>query len=242
VSTVSVGGERFERTVVCTPWLAPGLDLAAFLRDRVVEQLEPGDLLVVTEKVVVVTTGRGVPAATVRPGRLARFVAAHVRPVGNSRGLSIPEKVQLVIDIVGWWRVLAAVAAGVMTRPLGIHGAFYVVGGYVARSMDGMRPPYHDMLLPPLSPPIAYAIAEQLTTELGHPVAIADMNDRGGSVRAVAGSVMSKRLLTEVMADNPLGQRDQSTPIGIVRRGALGSRPAVQAPESASVRARRDTN
>jgi len=168
----------------------------------------------------VVTTGRGVPAATVRPGRLARFVAAHVRPVGNSRGLSIPEKAQLVIDTAGWWRVAAAVAAGAVTRPLGIHGAFYVVAGYVARSMDGMRPPYGDMLLPPLSPPIAHAIAEQLTTELGHPVAIADMNDRGGSVRAVAGSIMSKRLLAEVMADNPLGQRDQSTPIAIVRRAA----------------------
>jgi F420-0:gamma-glutamyl ligase len=214
---VWVGGQRFERTVVCTPWLAPGLDLAGFLRASVVERLQPGDLVVVTEKVVVVTTGRGVPAVTVRPGRLARFVAGHVRPVGNSRGLSIPEKAQLVIDMVGRWRVLAAVAAAAVTRPLGIHGAFYVVAGYVGRSMDGMRPPYHDVLLPPLAPRVAQGIAEQLTTELGHPVAIVDMNDRGGSVRAVAGSVMSKRLLTEVLADNPLGQRDQSTPLAIVR-------------------------
>jgi F420-0:gamma-glutamyl ligase len=70
---VWVGGQRFERTVVCTPWLAPGLDLAGFLRASVVERLQPGDLVVVTEKVVVVTTGRGVPAVTVRPGRLARL-------------------------------------------------------------------------------------------------------------------------------------------------------------------------
>ena len=220
MSTVPVAGERFERTVVCTPWLAPGLDLAGFLRAGVAERLEPGDLLVVTEKVVVVTTGRGVPAATVRPGGLAHFVAGHVRPVGNSRGLSIPEKAQLVIDTVGRWRVLAAIGAAAVTRPLGLRGAFYVVAGYVARSMDGMRPPYHDVLLPPLAPRVAQGIAEQLTTQLGHPVAIVDMNDRGGSVRAVAGSVMSKRLLTQVLTDNPLGQRDQSTPIAIVRRAA----------------------
>ena len=93
-----------------------------------------------------------------------------------------------------------------------------MVAGYVARSMDGMRPPYGDMFLPPLAPPIARSIAEQLTTELGHPVAIVDMNDRGGSVRAVAGSVMSRKVLAEVMADNPLGQREQATPIAIVRR------------------------
>jgi F420-0:gamma-glutamyl ligase len=223
-STVSVGGERFERIVVCTPWLAPRHDLAAFLRDCVAERLGPGDLLVVTEKVVVVTTGRGVPADTVRPGRLARFVAAHVRPVGNSRGLSIPEKAQLVIDTAGWWRVAAAVAAGALTRPLGIHGAFYVVAGYVARSMDGMRPPYGDTLLPPLSPRTARAIAEHLTTVLGHPVAIVDINDRGGSVRAVAGSSMSRQRLTEVLRDNPLGQRGQSTPIAIVRRATTSDR------------------
>jgi F420-0:gamma-glutamyl ligase len=219
---VLVGGDWFERTVVCTPWVVPGLDLAAFLRDNVAARVEPGDLLVVTEKVVVVATGRGVPAATVRPGYLARFVAAHVRPVGNSRGLSIPEKVQLVIDTAGWWRVLAAVGAAAVTRPLGVHGAFYAVAGYVARSMDGMRPPYGDVLLPPLSPPVARAIAHRLATELGHPAAIADINDRGGCVRAVARSDMSKRLLTEVLADNPLGQRGQSTPIAIVRRAARG--------------------
>jgi F420-0:gamma-glutamyl ligase len=198
--------------------MTPGLDLAGTVREVLGGRLEPGDLVAITEKLVVVTTGRGVPAALVRPGRLARFLAAHVRPVGNSRGLSIPEKAQLVVDSVGRWRVLAAVAASAATRPLGIHGAFYVVAGYVARSTDGMRPPYEDVLLPPLSPRVARSIAEQLTTELGSPVAIVDMNDRGGSVRAVAGSVMSRRLLAEVLADNPLGQRGQATPIAIVRR------------------------
>ena len=219
VSTMSLGGQRFERIVVCTPWLDPGVDLAAFLRASVGDRLESGDLVAVSEKVAVVATGRGIPAAVVRPGRLARLVAAHVRPVGNSRGLSIPEKAQLVIDSVGWWRVAAAVAAGAVTRPLGIHGAFYVVAGYVARSIDGMRPPYHDVLLPPLTPTEGRAIAEQLTAELGHPVAIVDINDRGGSVRAVAGSAMSPRLLAGALCDNPLGQRDQSTPIVVVRRG-----------------------
>jgi hypothetical protein len=49
-------------------------------------------------------------------------------------------------------------------------------------------------------------------------VAIVDINDRGGSVRAVAGPAMSKRRLAAVLADNPLGQRDQGTPIVVVHR------------------------
>lgn len=217
---ILVGSQRVDRIIVCTPWLTPGSDLAELLRSTVSSWLEPGDLVAVSEKAVVVATGRAVPAEGVRAGRLARFVAQQVRPTGNSRGLSIPEKAQLVIDMVGRWRILLAIAAGAVTRPIGLHGAFYLVAGYMARSMDGMRPPYDDVLLPPLSPWIARMVAEQLTTELGHPVAIVDINDRGGSVRAVAGSMMSKPLLTAVLADNPMGQRDQSTPIVVVRQGA----------------------
>jgi hypothetical protein len=125
---------------------------------------------------------------------------------------------QLVIDMVGPWRVILAGAVAAATRPLGLHGPFFVVAGYIARSMDGMRPPYGDVLLPPLSPRTARSIAEQLATEIGHPVAIVDINDRGGSVRTVAGSAISKRRLAAVLADNPLGQRDQGTPIVVVHR------------------------
>jgi F420-0:gamma-glutamyl ligase len=218
VSSVTVGGARYDRTVVCTPWLTVGVDLAELVRNTVGERLQPGDVVAITEKVVVVTTGRGVPASTVRPGRLATFAARHIRPIGDSRGLSIPEKMQLVIDMVGPWRVILAGAVAAATRPLGIRGPFFVVAGYIARSMDGMRPPYGDVLLPPLPPRTAHSIAGQLATEIGHPVAIVDINDRGGSVRAVAGSAMSKRRLAAVLADNPMGQRDQGTPIVVVHR------------------------
>jgi F420-0:gamma-glutamyl ligase len=223
-SSVTVGGVRYDRTVVCTPWLTVGVDLAELLRNAVCERLQPGDVVAITEKVVVVTTGRGIPASTVRPGRLATFAARHIRPIGDSRGLSIPEKMQLVIDMVGPWRVILAGAVAAATRPLGIRGPFFVLAGYIARSMDGMRPPYGDVLLPPLPPRTAQSIAGQLATEIGHPVAIVDINDRGGSVRAVAGSAMSRRRLAAVLADNPLGQRKQGTPIVVVRSGSQDER------------------
>ena len=218
VSSVTVGDERFDRTVVCTPWMTAGVDLAELLREMVVERLQPGDLVAITEKVVVVTTGRGIPASMVQPGRLATFAARHIRPIGDSRGLSIPEKMQLVIDMAGRWRGILAAAVAAAARPLGIHGPFYIVAGYVARSMDGMRPPYGDVLLPPLPPRTARSIAEQLTAEIGHPVAIVDINDRGGSVRAVARTGMPTQLLAAVLADNPMGQRDRATPIVVVHR------------------------
>lgn len=102
-----VGRRTYERTLVCTPWLAPGTDLGVVLRELVAPHLRPGDVVAISEKVVVVATGRAIPVSSVTPTRLARMVAHQVRPVGDSRGLSIPEKVQYVIDRIGraaWWR------------------------------------------------------------------------------------------------------------------------------------------
>jgi hypothetical protein len=58
--------------------------------------------------------------------------------------------------------------------------------------------------------------------ELGVPVAIVDMNDRGGSIRAVSGGGPSPRLLKWLLYDNPLSQREASTPFGLIRPLAGG--------------------
>lgn len=214
---IEVDGRRYDRIVVCTEWIGPDDDLEALLTAEVGPLLLDGDLVAVSEKAVVVATGRAVPAHRVRVGRLAAAVAARVQPVGDSRGLSVPEKVQLLIDLRGTGRVLLAAAASAVTRPLGVRGAFYVVAGATARGIDGMRPPYLDTLLPPLTRRQATAEARRLAAAVGGPVAIVDINDRGGSVRAVAGTEVRPRRLARILADNPLGQRTQATPIVIVR-------------------------
>jgi hypothetical protein len=91
--------------------------------------------------------------------------------------------------------------------------------------MDGMRPPFEGTLIPPLAPRVAHRIARSLADRLGAPVAIVDMNDRGGSIRTLSRPVMTRRRLRRILADNPLGQRDERTPIGIVRRISATSLP-----------------
>jgi hypothetical protein len=87
-----------------------------------------------------------------------------------------------------------AVLAAAVTRPLGIHGAFYVVAGRTARAIDGMRPPWEDLLLLQLHPPQGLEIARRPARRVGIPVAIVDMNDRASSVRAVSHHKVSRRL------------------------------------------------
>ena len=48
-------------------------------------------------------------------------------------------------------------------------------------------------------------------------VVIADCNDLGGNLIGQSGGV-DLTLLQKVMADNPLGQGDDQTPAGIIRR------------------------
>lgn len=83
--------------------------------------------------------------------------------------------------------------------------------------MDGLRPPFEDLLLPSLTPRVARALVCDLAGAVGVPVAVVDMNDRGGSIRAVSPGGVPPRRLRRVLADNPLGQRDTRTPIGLVR-------------------------
>lgn len=217
LTTVSIGSQRFQRAVIRTPWVQPGCALPQFLTTWAAPFAQEDDLVVVTEKVVVVALERAVAAGDVTPGRLALLLAERVKPVGDSRGLSIPVKMQYVIDHVGRARVLAATLAAALTRPLRLRGAFYVVAGDLARSLDGMRPPYHGLLLPPLDPEEAASVARHLAQAVGRQVAIVDVNDRGGSIRAVSGGPISARLLLRILHDNPLGQRDQSTPVAVVR-------------------------
>ncbi len=226
---VNVDGVTYARAVVRTQWIQLGDDLGGILASKLKPILRRGDLAIISEKAVTIAEGLTVPATEVPASPLACRLASLVRPTDGSRGLSIPEKMEYVLQDVGHPRILLATATAALTRPLGLRGAFYIVAGRVARAMDGMRPPFEDTLIPPLAPRAARRIADALAGRLGWPVAIVDMNDRGGSIRTLSEPVMTRRRLRRVLADNPLGQRDERTPIGIVRpvsRASLSPPPS----------------
>jgi hypothetical protein len=237
-SSVAVDGRRYQRATVQTPWLGSADDLVATMRAALDGVAQGGDTLLLTEKVAVLLTGRAVPAATVHPGRLARWLAGRVQPVGHSRGLSIPEKMQYVLDHAGRARIALAAASTALTRPFGLRGTFFRIAGSLARDLDGMRPPYLGLLLPPLPLAEARRLAEALADELGTGVAVVDINDRGGSVRAASHDALEAELLFAVLRDNPLGQAHTSTPIGLVRPDLTASLPSTPGKTSSSAQER----
>ena len=213
-----VDGVRYARGVVATPWLRPEEDLGVAVKSAVANYLREGDTVAVSEKVCILLGGHAVPVESVPPGRLARLLAGHVQYRGESLGLARAGKMQYILDSVGPARVLAAAAVGALTRPLGLRGMFYRIAGPLARDVDGLAPPYEDLVMPPLPPAEATAVAQQLQGVVGVGVAITDINDRGGRVRAVSARSLPADTLYAVLRDNPLGQLGRSTPIVIVRR------------------------
>lgn len=49
-------------------------------------------------------------------------------------------------------------------------------------------------------------------------VAIVDINDLGGNVLGNTSKVFSDDLIIKLLKDNPLGQSNEQTPLGIIRK------------------------
>jgi F420-0:gamma-glutamyl ligase len=215
-TTVNAFGAAYRRLPLHTRWLEATDDLTLALKEQL-RRAQPGDTVAVSEKVAVLLTGRTVDISTMHPGRLARFLAAHVHPRTDSKGLAVPEKMEYVVRTVGYRRVMAAALSTAVTRPFGMHGTFYRMAGSVARDVDGGRPPYEHVLFPPLDENVAQRLCADLERALDIGVSIVDLNDYGGSIRAVSPRSLSAATLATVLGDNPMGQRLTSTPFVLIR-------------------------
>jgi len=213
---VSVGGVKYLRLPLHTRWLDETDDLALALKEHL-KLARPGDTVGISEKVAILLTGRTVDIDTVQPGRLARFLSSHVKPRTDSKGLAVPEKMEYVIRTVGLRRIITAAIGSAITRPFGMHGTFYRLAGSVARDVDGGRPPYENVLFPPFDTEDAQQICADLERAVDIGVSIVDLNDYGGSIRAVSPRSLSQETLLAVLSDNPLRQRLTSTPFVLVR-------------------------
>ena len=224
-TTVIVEGRTFERTPVRTRVLMPGDDIAAAIRDHAGAQLRPGDTVVVSETAIAIMQGLARDWRTIHPGRLALWMAARVQETTWGTGLRSPYAMQFAIELTGVPRILLAGIAHVIGRALGQKGWFYLVAGLDARMMDaehtmGIAEFYEFCIPAPHDPP---GTVRALKAALGVDVAICDINDISPAW-CVATTLPAdrKRLLERSFDDNPLGQDDEQTPLGIWREVAAG--------------------
>lgn len=239
---IEVSGRSYDRFALRTPVITERDDLDTLLSQAVAPQLEKEDLVFMSEKMVACTQGRAIPLAVIVPGRLAQLLSHFVTKTPRGIGLGMPETMQMAIEECGVLRILLAAAAGMIGKLLGQKGWFYYVAGRKAAAIDGpcdyTLPPYNHYVV--LGPEDPQRTAAHCALLLGHPVAIVDINDYGAEILGVWPESIDRRMLAEILSDNPLGQSDQCTPIGILRRvpepiiqtlsGDAESQPALTSP------------
>ena len=218
---IAANGARWLRAPRRTGLVHPGDDLGLVVREALGDLARPGDIVVVTERVVAISQGRSFPRQEIRPRRLAHVLTRFVRKTPLGIGLGVPQTMELALREAGTPRVLLGAAAAAVTRPLGFRGTFYRITGPRVAAIDGPTPgtipPYCDHVK--LGPADPQGVANRLQAHLpaGVEVAVVDANDLGVQVLGRTPGV-DPDSLRQCLADNPKGQGAEQTPIVLVRR------------------------
>lgn len=219
---IEARGKRWARYPIATPLIVPGVLYQEWYA-RALEQsglrLAPEDIVFAGEKAIAIAEGRAWATSSIHPTRVARFLARFVMRNPAGIGISIPETMQLALDEVGNTRIIFAAIASAGTKLLGIKGIFYRIAGRRVAMIDGpvdyAIPPYNEYCS--LGPKDPDAAARGLAAALGVRVAVVDANDLGVAIVGRSDTTLDAALLEEILRDNPLGQGDEQTPLGVIR-------------------------
>ncbi len=221
MTTVTVAGTAWERIPVQTHLIHIKEPLPPVFERYVRPQLREGDWLAVSEKFVTISQGRVIHHSVVRPGLLAKLLVKGVTKHADDVGYSDPRKMQVAIMQAGWFRMFFAMIVGGITRVFGRRGDFYRLAGHRISEIDGFNPetvkPFDEFAM--LGPADPARAAQEIAASVGAPVAIVDANNINVEVLGTSNDMrVDRATVREVLLDNPLGQKDERTPIVIVRQ------------------------
>lgn len=219
---IEVDGIKYRRLPIVTHLITDKDDICDVAEQYGKPVLsEPDDVLFISEKCVACTQRRAIPMEDIHPRKLAVKLSKYVTKTPHGIGLGMPETMEMALRESGTIRILFAAVVSVIGKKI-FHkkGWFYHVAGYRARSIDGpchnTIPPYnHYVVLGPLKPD---KVAREIRDRIGYDVAIVDINDLEGQILGVSDKRLSKSLYARILKDNPLGQDDQQTPMGVIRK------------------------
>jgi F420-0:gamma-glutamyl ligase len=199
-----------------------GEDVAAVVAQAVAGTAAPDDVVCVSETAVAIAQGRAIAAETIRPSRLAYLLS---RRAGALATINQPESLQLVIDQVGPWRVVAAAAAHVLGRAAGRRGVFYALLGEAIATIDGYTgtmPPFERTIV--LGPADPDGVARAIAARCGAHAAVVDANDLGIAKVLGASANVARDAVARALRGNPHGNGDEQTPVVVLKwRGSTAS-------------------
>ena len=218
-------GVKYARFPVETPIVNIGDDLDKFVDEFAKPYLQDGDFLCISSKIISITKNFVVHRSQVTISPLARLIVKFVKKWPNDYGYSLPEKMQVAINIVGYPRMIVALIGGTFMKLIGRPGYFYRIAGHNINAIDGFIPtamkPFNEYaFLPPTN---ADTVANQLQERLSVPVAIVDGNNIDNNIIAYSAKLKEMFTVSDLMMilkGNPQGQDDDGniTPMLIIRK------------------------
>lgn len=186
----------------------------------VMDYLEEGDLIFISEKIIAITQGRAFKVSEIKVSRLAKFLVRFVQKTDYGIGIGAPATMELCLRDCGRIKVLfAAVIAGIC-KLFGKRGVFYNILGMKARAIDGPCeyhvPPYNEYAK--MAPENPDGAAADLKAHTGHEVFIVDANDVGCHVLGRSSKDIPDKFCEQLYRDNPHTQSAAKTPISIIRK------------------------
>jgi len=220
---IEVNGIKYARYPIKTKLITPeDYDISKIVEEYTLKYIQSGDIVFISEKAVAITQGRSYPINKVKTSFLARFLSKFVMKTPIGIGLGSGETMQLAIEEVGVFRILLASLIGAIGKLFGVKGLFYIVAGHKARSIDGAVPyaipPYNTHISkgPLNADDVTKKVLEKLALSGVGGVTIVDANDFGVNILGRTSGI-DKKLIAKIIKDNPLGQSDEQTPVGIIR-------------------------
>jgi len=181
--------------------------------------LKENDIITISESAVASAQGRAIPIKDIKVSFLAKILWRFVRKVPYGTGLRNPYSMECAIKECGKIRIFIAAIFSGITKLLGRRGDFYRIAGKQAAMIDapytsGIKEYYECVIMGPKEPD---KVAKKISKHFSLPVAIVDVNDIGGSWVVGASNNVNKKLIEQILKDNPGGQGDEMTPIVIIR-------------------------
>jgi hypothetical protein len=143
----------------------------------------------------------------------------HGEPFQLLAPLANPLAMQALIEEVGTYTVLKAAIYGAWGRLTGKRGQFYAHATPQAALIDDMpasMAPYDYYII--MGPSDSDKVAKRIADKIGADVVIVDANDLTGAwVVGASSEQIDRKLVEDVLMDNPSGNQDQQRPIIIIR-------------------------
>lgn len=220
--TVKVNGRVYERYGIKTHFIEVNEDYIALIRQYVIPFIENGDILSISEKVISICQGNIKKMKDVHVSRLTKRISRFGKKTVSGIGITEQYKLQLMVDMNGWGKILLAGAVGLLGKLVGKRGVFYKILGEETAGIDGFYShsafeQYHNMAV--LMPREPDRVCNEIYEKCGIPAMIVDANDISVCIlgRAEVLEEITDERLADYIADNPAGQDDELTPFIIIR-------------------------